>query len=276
MGGRRLPARVREDREPPGAGRTLGRDNLVGAVRCRAPGSKASLLYDVTCETPSACWAVGTQGNGTSQGTIGLVERWNGTAWSVAPTPALSGYLFSVSCVGSGDCWAVGSSLDPVSGGSLHSDALHWDGSSWSVATIPSSGQSYDQVTGVTCVTGTDCWAVGAAGPNSMNGALVPNAFTQTEGSDTWILHWNGASWSGAPTADRSNPTGALLSGVTCVSLLGVLGGGGHHGSAGQSAQTARRAVERQLVVNDPGTCSWRQLVAFQRHVLVRRANAGR
>jgi len=179
-----------------------------------------SVLYDVACLSSSDCWAVGAQGSGDHSHTPPqpMAEHWNGTAWSMVAVPAMTGFLFSVACPTADDCWATGSTFDPASGNPLHSYVVHWNGSGWSTVPFPSSGQSYDQLTGVSCASSSDCWAVGTAGPNPMGGAIIPNVFLQTKDDDPWIVHWNGRTWSGTPTPDVSSPTGAMLSGVTCAS----------------------------------------------------------
>ena len=218
-------------------------------------GTADSLLYDATCVTPSDCWAVGGDAAANSnpgppapigvavppapapapplaaaspiaqrppvavqnQGdAAAIVEHWNGTSWRLVNLPSTAGYLFSVSCPSTDDCWAVGSTMDG-NDNPLQSYVLHWNGSAWANATIPSSGQSYDMLDSVTCTSVANCWAVGVAGPNSINANNFPNISPNVQGADTWFLHWDGTSWSGSPTVDPSSPNGAYLSGVTCV-----------------------------------------------------------
>ena len=54
-------------------------------------------------------WAVGEQNLNQT-----VTEHWNGTAWSVVPSPSVTAggvqdFLSSVSAIGSSDVWAVGS-----------------------------------------------------------------------------------------------------------------------------------------------------------------------
>jgi hypothetical protein len=181
-------------------------------------GQQASVLYDVSCVTSSDCWGVGgqqtlLQGNDPNV----LIEHWNGVDWSVATTPPIGGLLFSVSCLTANDCWAVGGAGDPASGNVIGSLAFHWNGSSWTMASIPASGQSDDQLSSVNCVNATDCWAVGAASPNPFESDVLPNLLYKSQGAEPWVLHWDGSTWSGSTQADPLSPTGAALSGVTCV-----------------------------------------------------------
>jgi hypothetical protein len=127
-------------------------------------------------------WAVGfyttlRQGNDKA-----LIERWDGTSWSVVPTPktgtALS-YLDGVTAIDASNAWAAGGQ-----GGSNSQTLIeHWDGTSWSI--VPSlNSDDNDALTSVTRIPGTDqIWSTGYA---SHRGGYDK---TQTE-------HWNGASWS--------------------------------------------------------------------------------
>jgi hypothetical protein len=68
-------------------------------------------LGGVSCATAMACTAVGSSDGteGNPHGT--LVEQWNGTHWTIVPTPnpnGIGGGLQSVSCVSAAACTAVG------------------------------------------------------------------------------------------------------------------------------------------------------------------------
>ena len=137
------------------------------------PSSKASLLWSVDCVTGSDCWAVGASGAGRPEDPVDLAEHWNGTAWSVVPAGGISGYLFSVTCVSTSNCWAVGDSLDSQ-GNPVAGIIVHWDGSQWTQVSSAPSGQPFDQLESVTCTSGSDCWAVGYAGPNQVQFNFIP------------------------------------------------------------------------------------------------------
>src|SRR3954469_21783507 len=70
-------------------------------------------LRRVTCIYASDCWSVGWYVN-ESGGTRRLAQRWNGSAWTVVPTPNVtntySNRLNDVTCNSASDCWAVGRS----------------------------------------------------------------------------------------------------------------------------------------------------------------------
>ena len=146
-----------------------------------APGSDAG-LFGVTCASSVDCWAVGTYfTNLDPPATQALAEHWNGTDWSVVPTPTLPAgqynFLNAASCADSHDCWAVGDTAN--FGKTL---AEHWNGASWSIVKTRNTASTDNVLNGVSCVSTSDCWATG-------QGA-----------SGTLAEQWNGRRWSRAPT----------------------------------------------------------------------------
>jgi hypothetical protein len=100
------------------------------------------------------------------------------------------------------DCWAVGY----YSNGSVYQTLVErWDGTAWAVLTSPNTNTTQNDVfLGVTCVSASDCWAVGYY----HNGS---NYQTLTE-------QWNGASWAIVTSPNTSTAQDNVLLGVTCVS----------------------------------------------------------
>src|SRR5260370_23415128 len=70
---------------------------------------RADLLNGVSCVSPNACWAVGAYYYGTAAGYT-LVDRWDGSAWRVQPSPDSVRYsvLSGVACPGEASRMAVG------------------------------------------------------------------------------------------------------------------------------------------------------------------------
>jgi hypothetical protein len=106
-----------------------------------------SVLNAVTAISATDAWAVGTQPQPTTHATLTLVEHWNGTSWSVVPSPNLSttygssNVLRGVAAVTSNDVWAVG--MDQNQNTNYHQHrtlTLHWNGVSWSVVASPTPG----------------------------------------------------------------------------------------------------------------------------------------
>ena len=114
-----------------------------------APGM-VNFLNDTNCVSSTFCVAVGgIEGSNVSV----PIERWNGSDWSLMPSPVLSGdnpELNRVSCVTSSFCVGVGEFV--AAGGGLIAE--QWNGQAWSVTTPttpPGAGAFY----GVSCVSVT-------------------------------------------------------------------------------------------------------------------------
>src|SRR5215469_3562962 len=140
-------------------------------------------LYATACAAVNDCWAVGYWNASTGYQT--LIEHWDGSAWTIVPSPNKVGnnILQGVTCLSSSDCWAVGNADDP----DIHQRTLveHWDGNTWRVIPSPNRGLSsppIDVLIGVTCQSASQCWAVGAN--DDVNGV-----------GQTLIERWDGNAW---------------------------------------------------------------------------------
>src|SRR5205085_12498998 len=75
-------------------------------------GTGSNYLYGVAVVSANDVWAVGYYINGSFNATDEtLVEHWDGTSWSVVPSPNLDTnyyYLYGVAAVSANDVWAVG------------------------------------------------------------------------------------------------------------------------------------------------------------------------
>jgi hypothetical protein len=162
-----------------------------------------SWLSAIAASSPSDIWAVGGQGNSdpfhpTSRT---LIEHYDGTSWSVVPSPSLGAYtsLSAVSASSPDDAWAIGGIFQQHGDRTL---ALHWDGSSWSVVDTPPTGSNDDAFTGVAQTSRTDAWIVGW--------------FRHGQRTRGLIEHWDGEAWS-IVESPRGGP-GDMLNGVTAIS----------------------------------------------------------
>ena len=82
-----------------------------------------------------AKWAVGEDvGAGTAVGGSTLIEHWNGTTWSIVPSPTPGAYPELSGVVGrsASDVYAVGTNLPSVNGGPEQALILRWNGTAWS------------------------------------------------------------------------------------------------------------------------------------------------
>jgi hypothetical protein len=159
-------------------------------------------LVAITALSDTDIWAVGSITNQTTFTTQTLTMHWNGSQWTIVPSPnvgAGANALNAVAALSSTDVWAVGGDGAP-GGGSL---ALHWDGMSWTVVpTPPPSSFLVETLNGVAAFASNDVWAVGYT---------TPGLYTAT----TLALHWDGTSWTAVPTPNPQDD--ARLTAVTTV-----------------------------------------------------------
>ena len=106
-----------------------------------------------------------------------LIETWNGSTWSIVPSPNPSSDQFpfsslsGVSCTGPAACTAVG-----YGPGSL-TLVESWDGSIWSIVSSPNpSGSLGNFLNAVSCTGPTACTAVGESSDGTANQTLVESA----------------------------------------------------------------------------------------------------
>jgi hypothetical protein len=128
-------------------------------------GDSPASLFGAVALTSDDAWAVGTYvhvtGGSGYQRTV--IEHWNGTAWSVVPSPDPSAtghnWLNSVTGRFPGDVWAVGYH-DPQ-----NTLVEHWDGGGWTAVSSPRIGGvdrwPSTQLQAATTTYKGNAWAVG-------------------------------------------------------------------------------------------------------------------
>jgi len=101
-----------------------------------------------------------------------LIESWNGSSWSVVPSPSRSEpELNDVSCGSAATCTAVGSYS---SGGPNRKTLIEsWDGTSWSLVPSPSPGPEINELAGASCVSAAACTAAGTDGGTGYSRTLI-------------------------------------------------------------------------------------------------------
>lgn len=136
-------------------------------------------IFATSAISPTDIWAVGVQTTAsTSPVDKTLAMHWDGTRWTIIPTPnpgPSHNDLNGVAAITTNDVWAVGDYYDPVAHEWLYF-ALHWNGSGWTNFISPQLGFLF----GVTALASNNVWAVGTS-------AFFPTS--------TVILHWDGFSW---------------------------------------------------------------------------------
>ena len=136
--------------------------------------------------------------------------------WSVVSNPGIpSGSVLAtlndVTCVGASDCWAVGASQLPPPRNNSATLTEQNTGAGWSIVpspnpTGPPNSTALTHLSGVTCVSASDCWAVGA--------------YTNSEGSNLSLIEqYDGTSWS---VVSSPNPTGNTIAALNSVACEGA------------------------------------------------------
>lgn len=145
------------------------------------PRTSERVLNGVTATSPNDVWAVGYYYDFTSAYQT-FVERWNGTTWSVVPSPnqGVNNYLYAVSASGPNDVWAVGKR--EIRANTSNPIMLHWNGTQWSYSTIPYVGSNPGELR-----------SVRALGPYEVYAAGYWATFQGL--SNPYVIHWNGSVW---------------------------------------------------------------------------------
>ncbi|MEA2574169.1 MAG: hypothetical protein QOH93_1467, partial [Chloroflexia bacterium] len=114
-----------------------------------------------------------------------LVEHYDGTGWTMVPSPNNGdddNLLAAVVGIANDDVWAVGSYINGF--GIAQTLTMHWDGEAWSLVDSPNVGPLLDnRLTAIDAAATGDVWAVGYY----YNEAAIGQTLT---------MHWDGESWS--------------------------------------------------------------------------------
>lgn len=182
-------------------------------------------LFGVAADSTSDVWAVGRYSPSGSKTFQALIEQWNGTAWSVVPSPNPGTFseLSSVVALASNNVWAAG---NYSSSGPTKTLIEHWDGHSWSVINSPNKGVNSSQLNGLTAVSAKDIWAVGSFQKGSNPGT-----------SQTLVEQWKGSAWRvvNSPNVTALNNS---LSAVTATSAHDLWAVGAASNPSSNTAQT--------------------------------------
>ena len=162
-------------------------------------GAATSTLNGVAVRTVTDAWAVGGASSGPSGQWNTLIEHWDGTSWTVVPSPdpsragCVRDDLSGVAATNAAT-WAVGD----YCGAAL---TLRLDDGQWQHVPAPSppAGTS-EHLASVAVTSAADAWAVGRIGSRIL------------------ILHWNGTTWATAAAPNPAGATTASLASVTATS----------------------------------------------------------
>ncbi|HEX9988721.1 MAG TPA: hypothetical protein VGE45_09625 [Chloroflexia bacterium] len=190
-------------------------------------GSGSNILVSVEVVTGRAArtrdaWAVGSYYSGSNQYT--LTEHWNGSAWSIVPSPNPSpngggNVLLDVSVVSRDDIWAVGTYNTP---GNLNKTlVMHWNGIGWQIVPSPNA-PGFNALGSVAAISSTDAWAIGVTTTSPSLANLRPLA-----------MHWDGTGWSLVQVPMPGDATEGFLSSVAALGPNNVWAVGAYIGQDG-------------------------------------------
>lgn len=109
-------------------------------------GELTADLQGVVDISTTEAWAVGNVTEGANPGQI--IERWNGTKWTLFPNPTLlpnsQADLFAMTSTSATDIWAVGNLVQDLGNGEALSFNLfeHWNGTAWTPTLINTNARS--------------------------------------------------------------------------------------------------------------------------------------
>jgi hypothetical protein len=220
-----------------------------GAAWTAVPSPNATAgyneLYDVDAVATDDVWAVGYHNIANYGSEKSMTLHWNGTSWSIVRSANIgpnANILRGVAAASSNDVWAVGlaNSTSLQSGRPL---VEHWDGTAWSLARSPKTGQAFAQLEAVAVISTSDVWAVGGAGgrtlvehwdgtawrivssPNGPGGSGELSSVSAFAANDVWAVgtsggktlaeHWDGTAWTVVSSPNGSLPSSSLAGVVT-------------------------------------------------------------
>jgi hypothetical protein len=175
-----------------------------GVVASPNQGPHDNALKGIDGVAANDLWAVGEYNPGvppTETGRRTLIQHWNGTAWSIVPSPNPTwpgmdyATLEDVVALAPTDAWAVGYSQDFASL-KLNTLIQRWDGTQWKIVRSPNPAgiDQPNQLFAVAAESASSVWAVGGTG-------LFPD-------DAPLILRWQGLGWKRVPNDCQSAETG--------------------------------------------------------------------
>ena len=167
-------------------------------------GATETKLNGVSCNVITACIAVGYS---NASGKWATAMLGNSGTWSLQTVPKPAGAISSefkgVECTSSTSCVAVGTYNTSAS--TYWAMAATWNGTAWSLQTVPKPPAEAKRsvLQDVSCSSGTACTAVGG---------LFNSSFVQ----ETFVVRWNGTSWTQQTSPNPTGSTNSVLQNVSC------------------------------------------------------------
>ena len=171
-------------------------------------GATETHLKGVSCKEITACIAVGYSGTGSTSSLVAM--KGSSGTWSLQTVPlptgvgAVGGELTGVDCVSTTSCTAVGRYY--VTASTYWGMISTWNGTTWTtqVAPKPTGEPKRSTLLDISCSSSTSCTAVGGY----LNKSSV---------QVTYVVKWNGTSWSWQESPNPTGSTNTPLQNVSCV-----------------------------------------------------------
>jgi hypothetical protein len=174
-------------------------------IHTPAPRGSAKLDH-ISCATGRACMAVGTTTPGDRATASHVVERWNGSKWSIEnpplPTGADTETITSVSCPTATSC-TVGGSV--TSSGSVRPFADTFSDGAWRTDALPATA---GQLLTLDCASPTACVMVATIGA----GTESPTSYSLSGHADSW--------------SQTSLPNGLEIASIACTATSSCVAAG--------------------------------------------------
>lgn len=176
------------------------------------PGMVSTILSGVKTFSATNAWAVGT---GVLSGSLieqTLIQQWDGTAWTIVPSPnpdPFQNLLTDIDGASANDVWAIGNLGNDGEGNTTGGLVVHWDGKTWEEVKVPGATSdgtfNVPNLQDVIALSANDVWIVGRAF-SWIDLKMVPIA-----------LHWNGSTWQRSVMSTAPNDGQGFLS-ITALS----------------------------------------------------------
>ncbi len=161
------------------------------------PALLGASLAAVDAAASDDVWAVGEYG-----GTYGIVDHWDGVAWTMTTQQGINNSLSAVVAISSTDVWASGYRIGhdgvPVA------FTEHWDGNTWTPMPTPHPGFE-SRALALAAFSTADVWAAGY--------------YLQSDILHPLYLHWDGTSWTQFPSPSSGGTVVNALAGVSSDDL---------------------------------------------------------
>lgn len=175
---------------------TLAASCSWSAAGAPNPGRQLTVFYAVDGLADDS-WIVGSYKNkGARERPLTLNNT--GSGWKVVQNPTVKGResaLAGLEYVGPGDVWAVGLAATANKSKAI---AEHWDGTSWTMSSVPASGKAFDVLLSADSTPPGDIPA-GPLNPTQL-WAVGQSSGENNKGLKALIAHFNGTSWELQPT----------------------------------------------------------------------------